>query len=77
MNISEGLILRAMQAQLAALAEQVEQLAREQAAMKQRLNALETGKGECPTCVQRRAADAMRQRRSRQRRVAEAAEMSP
>jgi hypothetical protein len=69
-NISEGLILRAMQAQLAALA-------LDMTAIQERLATLEAGKGECPTCVQRRAADAMRQRRSRLRHVTEAAEMPP
>jgi hypothetical protein len=54
------------------LRQQVDMLVEEQAAQAARLAALEAG--ECATCAQRRAGDAVRQRRSRQRHVADATE---
>jgi hypothetical protein len=70
LSIKEAMAFQELQRQVAVLAALVEQLVEEQAAQAGRLAALEGA--ECATCATRRAGDAARQQRRRERHVTEA-----
>ena len=73
MSIAEVLAFRELQRQVAVLGALVEQLVEEQAEQAGRLAALEAAAStECATCTARRAHDAARQRRLRQRHATDA-----
>ena len=67
MSIKNAMAFQELQRQVAVLAPLVDQLVEEQAAQAGRLAALEAA--ECATCAARRADDAARQQRRRERHV--------
>ena len=72
MSIKDAMAFQELQQRVAVLAALMEQLIEERAAQAGRLTALEAA--ECAVCAARRAGDAARQQRRRERHVTEALE---